>query len=111
MARDDWDSRTVMTEFWDTIEGANKRMIDDGNLRQGQRVRLTVDLENGRLPAGATGYLNRGGWEGAQWGVVFDHEAHLDMRTTHVQAENADGARVRIVDVVELIDDDRHNIY
>ena len=74
-------------------------------LKQGQRVRLTVDLDNGRLPAGATGYLNKGGWAGAEWGVVFDHEAGLDMKTTHVQLETADGARVRLVDVVEPIDE------
>jgi len=85
-------------------------------LKQGQRVRLTIDLDNGRLPAGATGYLNKGGWEGAEWGVVFDLEADWDMKTTHVQLETADGVRVRLVDVVEPVNlntdiDDRHKIY
>jgi hypothetical protein len=82
-------------------------------LKQGQRVRLTVDLDNGKLPAGATGYLNRGGWDGAEWGVVFDHEADQDMQTTHVRLETADGTRVRLVDVIEPIDiaDDPHNVY
>lgn len=72
-------------------------------LVEGKRVRLMRDTQS--VAAGATGYLHESRPGGA-WGVVFDAEAGYDMLTTHISDETPDGGRVKLLDVVEVINDE-----